>query len=137
MTIIKPLAPFFGIALLGACVAGLMPQNASVQRGKVIYAKECSHCHSPTGDGAGAASLGLGVAPPDVTGLTARNDGVFPREFVHRFVLGTLEKEDPDAAMPEFGKVGLQHASADGTPAGEVSTADMIALLDYVETIQK
>ncbi|WP_298857438.1 cytochrome c [uncultured Sulfitobacter sp.] len=137
MTLLKPLVPLACMAILGACATALTPDKSSVTRGKTIFAKECSACHGANGDGAGSASLGLGMTPPDLTGLTARNDGAFPRAFVQRFVLGQIEKEDPDAAMPEFGTVGLQHAAKDGAPAGEVTAEDMIALLDYIETIQK
>lgn len=141
----KRLIPLICIASLSACSAGWMPTKpassalnlASVERGQTIFAKECSVCHGAAGDGAGTASLGLGMTPPDLTGLTTRNDGAFPRAFVQRFVLGKIEKEDPDAAMPEFGTVGLEHAALKGTPAGEVTSQDMIALLDYLETIQK
>lgn len=141
----KLFIPLACLAALGACSTDWMPAKssqtalnlASVERGQTIFAKECSACHGASGDGAGTASLGLGMTPPDLTGLTARNDGAFPRAFVQRFVLGKIEKEDPDAAMPEFGKVGLEHAARKGTPAGEVSSEDMIALLDYMETIQQ
>lgn len=133
------------IATVGACSTGLMPAKsttpalnlASVERGQVIFAKECSACHGANADGAGTASLGLGMTPPDLTGLTARNDGTFPRAFVQRFVLGKIEKEDPDAAMPEFGTVGLEHAALKGSVAGEVSAEDMTALLDYLQTVQR
>lgn len=139
------LIPLACITVLGACSDGLVPAPssdaaltlASVTRGQTIFAQECAACHGTNGDGAGTASLGLGMAPPDLTGLTARNDGAFPRAFVQRFVLGTIEKEDPDAAMPEFGTVGLEHAALKGAKAGEVSDQDMIALLDYLETLQK
>ncbi len=126
-----------GLALLSACSQTTIDQRNAVTRGQVIYAKECSQCHGASGDGAGAASLGLGVAPPDLTGLSARNDGAYPREFVRRFVLGLLEKEDPDAAMPEFAKVGLGHVYPDGGADGEVLEADFADLIDYLETIQK
>lgn len=134
MTMLKTNVAFFGAALLGAC-ASLMPlPSESVQRGRVIFDKECAQCHGTAGSGAGPASLGLGVTPPDLTGLTARNDGVFPRTFVEWFVLGKVEKEDPDAAMPEFGEVGFEHTTVAGT---DIPASDMIALLDYLETVQK
>lgn len=133
MTFPKFFAPATALALLGACATIPAANTGSVQRGGVIFAKECSQCHGRAGDGAGPASLGLGIAAPDLTTLTARNDGIFPHAFVQRFVLGKLEKEDPDAAMPDFGTVGLEHANS----AGEVTSGDMIALLDYLETIQK
>lgn len=139
------LIPLACIAALSACTTGLLPTNssptvltlASIERGQTIFAKECSACHGVTGNGSGPASLSLAVMPPDLTGLTTRNDGAFPRAFVQRFVLGKIEKEDPDAPMPDFGTVGLEHAALKGAKAGEVSSEDMIALLDYLETIQK
>ena len=124
-------------ALLLGCNGGIPDARADVESGRAIYAKECAQCHGINGDGAGAASLGLGVVPPDLVGLTGRNDGVFPREFVRRFVLGLLEKEDPDAAMPKFGTVGLQHVYPDGGAGAEVLHTDIASLLDYLETIQQ
>lgn len=110
---------------------------ASIQRGQVIFSNECTACHGRGGAGVSPATLGLGLAPPNLTGLTARNDGAFPRAFVQRFVRGTLEKEDPDAAMPEYRKAVVQHTATNGGAAGQISDDDMIALLDYLETIQK
>jgi mono/diheme cytochrome c family protein len=121
--------------LLTGCTEGIYGAKSSVARGKSIYAKECSQCHGTDANGAGAASLGLGVPPPDLVGLTSRNDGYFPREFVRRFVLGSLQKDDPDAAMPEFGSVGMQHVHPNGGP--EALSADIDDLLDYLETIQE
>lgn len=121
---------------MAGCAQTTSFDTASVAQGKSIYAAECAHCHGTKGQGGGPASLGLGSAPPDLAGLTARNDGAFPRAFVQRFVLGLLEKEDPDAAMPDFGTIGLEHAGKD-TGATQITSEDMIALLDYLETLQK
>jgi mono/diheme cytochrome c family protein len=114
-----------------------MDQRAGIKHGQGIYLKECSQCHGTSGEGAGAASLGLGVTPPDLTGLSTGNDGAFPREFVRRYVLGLVEKTDPDAGMPEFAKVGLAHVYPKGGADGEVLEADFADLLDYLESIQK
>lgn len=124
-------------ALLSGCVGAGATGDASVERGQTVFANECVQCHGITAEGGGAASLGLGVAAPDLTGLTGRNDGYFPREFVRRFVLGSLEKDDPDAAMPKFGRVGMAHVSPNSGPGTELLDADIAALLDYLETIQR
>lgn len=124
-------------AALSACTQASMTSNQAIKRGGIIYAKECSQCHGTTATGAGAESLGLGVAAPDLTGLSARNDGAFPREFVRRFVMGLIETDDPDAPMPEFSKVGLRHVYPNGGADGEVLEADFSDLLDYLESIQK
>jgi mono/diheme cytochrome c family protein len=124
-----------GVAL-AACTTMPFGQSAEVKRGQLIYAKECSQCHGTTGEGGGAASLGLAMTPPNLTGLVTRNDGVFPREFVRRFVMGLLEKDDPSGAMPEFAKVGLRHVYPNGGADGEVLEADFEDLMDYLESIQ-
>lgn len=135
--------PSYSFILSGVCVAVLSactptssgPSHAG-KRGQLVYAKECSQCHGAKGEGGGPASLGLGVVPPDLAGLKQRNDGYFPREFVRRFVMGTLEKDDPYSAMPEFASVGLQHVYPRGGASNAVLQADFEALLDYLEAIQ-
>lgn len=124
-------------SLLSACTQGATGAGDAARKGQVIYAKECAACHGSAGQGAGDASLGLGGPAPDLTGLNARNDGYFPREFVRRFVLGLLETDDPAAAMPDFATVGLQHVYPNGGADGEVLEADIENLLDYLETIQQ
>ena len=123
-------------AFLAACTTTPNGQSAEVTRGQLIYAKECSQCHGASGEGGGDASLELAITPPNLTGLAQRNDGVFPREYVRRFVMGLLDKDDPSGAMPEFAKVGLRHVYPNGGADGEVLEADFEDLLDYLEAIQ-
>ena len=124
-------------AVLSACTESSTQTRSGANRGQFIYAKECSQCHGPRGEGAGAASFGLGEAPPDLIGLKQRNNGSFPRDFVRRFVMGVEEHDDPNSAMPEFASVGLRHVYPDGGADGEVLEGDLADLLDYLEAIQK
>lgn len=126
-----------GALLLAACSQASIDARSGVKRGQVVYEKECAQCHGTQGTGGGAASLGLGGPPPDLTGLSRRNDGHFPREFVRRFVMGQLEKDNPDAAMPDFSDVGLQHVYPKGGADGEVLESDFNDLLTYLEAIQQ
>lgn len=135
-----PPRPFLipGLCLmLAACSETSSASPEAVQRGAVIYAKECAACHGPRGGGYGAEAYGLGVAPPDLTGLEQRNDGYFPREFVRRFVMGQLERDDPASPMPDFSQVGLRHVYPEGGADGEVLETDFSDLLDYLEAIQE
>ena len=124
-------------AFLSACAPTSADPSQSGRRGQLVYAKECSQCHGANGEGDGPAAFGLGVAPPDLIGLKQRNDGYFPREFVRRFVLGMLEKDDPNSAMPDFATVGLQHVYPRGGASNAMLQADFEDLLDYLETIQE
>ncbi|MEP1768394.1 MAG: c-type cytochrome [Sulfitobacter sp.] len=127
----------FGAALVTACTSSAAINHRAIKHGQGIYLKECAQCHGITGEGGGAASLGLGDAPPNLTMLSAGNGGVFPHEFVRRYVLGLIEKTDPDAAMPEFAKTGLSHVYPNGGSDGESLEVDFTDLLDYLETLQK
>lgn len=123
-------------AVLSACTGATTMTHGIAKRGQVIYAKECSQCHGPRGEGAAVASVGLGGAPPNLTALQQSNDGVFPRDFVRRFVMGVQKNEDRNAAMPEFATVGLRHVYPNGGADGEVLEADFDDLLNYLEAIQ-
>jgi len=123
--------------LLSACTEGSVADSETVSEGQRIYAKECAACHGARGEGAGPASLSLAVVPPDLVYLKQRNDGYFPREFVSRFVMGRLEKDDPASPMPDFSAVGLRHVYPDGGADGEVLETDFANLLDYLEAIQR
>ena len=123
--------------LLSACAQASNDTTDTHQRGQLVYTKECSQCHGTRGEGGGPASLGLGVVPPDLIGLKQRNDGHFPREFVSRFVMGQLEKDDPNSPMPDFSSVGLQHVYPNGGADGEVLEADFEDLINYLESIQE
>ncbi|MGC1502698.1 MAG: c-type cytochrome [Sulfitobacter sp.] len=123
--------------LLSACTQSSSASTDTSARGQLVYAKECSQCHGAAGEGGGPASLGLAVVAPDLIGLKQRNDGYFPREFVARFVMGLLEKDDPTSPMPDFASVGLRHVYPNGGADGEVLETDLEELLDYLETIQE
>jgi len=88
------------------------------------------------GDGPIAASLG--VAVPDLTGLSARNGGVFPREVVMATIDGLNRPPHFADAMPEFGAGDLGEAviveaeEGIGTP----TPVGLIALADYLDSIQ-
>lgn len=123
--------------LLSGCSEGSIKGSEEIREGQLIFAKECSACHGARGKGAGSESLAVGVVPPDLTGLKQRNDGYFPREFVSRFIMGRLEKEDPFTAMPDFSTVGLRHVYPNGGADGEVLETDFANLLEYLEAIQE
>jgi mono/diheme cytochrome c family protein len=46
--------------------------------GKQMYKAYCASCHGKGGKGDGPAADALKVPPPDLTGLTRRNNGKFP-----------------------------------------------------------
>ncbi|MGO4909155.1 cytochrome c [Pseudorhodobacter sp. W20_MBD10_FR17] len=124
-------------AVLSACTWASTSTHGAAKRGQVVYAKECSQCHGPRGEGAGIVPVGAGVVPPNLTVLKQRNDGIFPRDFVRRFVMGVSKTDNRSVVMPKFAFVGLRHVYPNGGADGEVLEADFDDLLDYLEAIQE
>ena len=130
-----------GAVVLSTCTLGTTQTTETVAddavaRGKIVYAKECAQCHGSAGEGGGPASLGLGVVPPDLVALSARNGGVFPRAYIRQYVLGLTEDNDSAGPMPDFARVGLRHVYPNGGADGELLEADFEGMLDDLEAIQ-
>ena len=127
-----------GVLLIGlaGCVGDHRVGFAQAGTGKSVYDRQCMQCHGTEGVGAGPASLGLGVAPPGLRNLSRQNNGVFPRQDLVRIIAGYAGRDDPDAAMPEFGKHGLAYGVAE--PEDDAPTTlprKLAALLEYLESM--
>jgi len=101
----------------------------------------CSGCHGEDGRGGGQKAFGLSVEPPDLTTLSARNSGVFPRERLRRIIDGREDiKVHVDREMPVWGQIfkleaeeGLGGAEGDSTTVRE----RLEHLIDFIETLQR
>lgn len=121
------------VLALGACV-----EEPDVS-GQMLFVENCAACHGADGTGGGVAAPALSVTPPDLTTLSARNGGVFPRDYVMSTIDGFARGAHFAPDMPEFGAgdlgdvVIVETEEGIGTPI----PADLIALADYLERIQK
>ncbi len=127
------------LAGLAGCVEESVVARTDAAYGGAVYDARCAQCHGATGTDAGPTSTGPGKQPPDLRGLSARNDGVFPRDYVMQMIVGFERARDPDAAMPEFGRQGLGHVIQVEYDDGHSAPmpADLIALANYLESIQR
>lgn len=57
-------------------------RNHPVDAGKEMYSSYCAPCHGENGKGYGPAAPALKKAVPDLTSLSARNDGQYPKHLV-------------------------------------------------------
>jgi len=57
--------------------------------GSESYVFYCAPCHGKTGTGDGPMVAALRTRPADLTTLAERNGGVFPRERIEAYVIGT------------------------------------------------
>ncbi len=116
---------------IAACVAD-EPQD-----GRTAYLENCASCHGDDGKGDGPVARSLAVVAPDLTGLAARNGGVFPRDAVMSTIDGFQRAPHFNAAMPEFGAGDLGDTiivEEDGL--GTPVPMKLLVLTDYLESIQ-
>src|SRR5262245_42929517 len=107
----------FGRAALGLVVtiasissgaqalAPAVPLLTESLAGRDSFERYCASCHGPGGHGDGPVGAALKMRPPDLTALTQKNDGSFPREQVLAFVTGTARTPAAHGAsdMPVWG----------------------------------
>ncbi len=63
-------------------------QQAALTDGEELYLELCAVCHGIGGMGDGPAASALKTEVPDLTGLAAKNDGLFPRQEVEDSITG-------------------------------------------------
>ena len=85
------------------------PLIASIQ-GPALYHAYCASCHGTDAKGVGPMVPSLRVRPSDLTLISARNGGVFPKARIERIISG---EEQPAAGhgsstMPVWGPIFSQ-----------------------------
>ena len=105
--------------------------------GAAFFAQNCATCHGTGGRGGGPLAADLAAAPPDLTRLSARNDGIFPEAEALSYIWGDPENGHLARVMPQFGGTMAQDlvpVDIDGilTPTPRA----LAGLLFYLESIQ-
>ncbi|MCX7646719.1 MAG: cytochrome c [Rhodobacteraceae bacterium] len=109
-------------------------ETGNALQGAELFATYCTACHGMEGRGDGRMAPILTVRPPDLTGLAARNGGVFPTARV----VFRIDGRDPLLAhggdMPLFGEVFRGEDTAVASETGQPiltsqPIADVVAFL--------
>src|SRR5262249_3079199 len=64
-------------------LAKLKASPERVAKGHQLYRAGCALCHGEAGHGDGKEARALGIVPPDLTQIAARNHGRFPHQHVY------------------------------------------------------
>lgn len=121
------------LALLGQGRAATAQEE---RQGRMLYLQYCASCHGDTGRGTGPVSPYLTVKPADLTLITARRDGEFPREQIKRIVAGEeLPPGHGTRTMPVWGE-RLQDDVIGGVNKAAVAGGRISFLVDYLFFIQ-
>ncbi len=128
------LAAGLGLAFgLGACA--MQAEMPLPDEGAAIFNENCVVCHGETAMG-GMIEM-RGMVPPDLTRISARNGGEFPRARVLSEIDGYGRMTHEGRVMPEFG--GLLEGETVPVRVGDTLTPTprpLAALLEYLESIQ-
>lgn len=121
------------LAFMGVAVA------QEDQIGAMSFATHCVVCHGTTGVGDGEFADILTVKPADLTTLAAKNHGEFPYLRVLRTLDGRTTLRGHGVLMPVWGDVFKAEIGQSAGPFGTelLVRARLVALVDYIETLQK
>lgn len=128
-----------GAMSLIACVPVAEQDMPSATDGAVLFAENCAICHGATGlGGPGMGPDADAAIPADLTQLSLRNGGSFPRIKVLSTIDGYNRMALGDQRMPEFGgfltgePVPVDLGDGGLTPVPR----PLAALMTYLESLQ-
>jgi mono/diheme cytochrome c family protein len=132
------------VASLVAIAASLAAPAIAADRaemGASEYRMDCADCHGKAGKGDGLYSENLKAPLPDLTMLSRRNGGSFPKARVEQSIDGRLEiRAHGTRDMPAWGKEYLRRAGeyyADVPYDPEAYVRERVtALAGYLERLQ-
>lgn len=107
-----------------------------VTRGQASFRVHCTGCHGESAGGDGPMVGFLKIRPPDLTLLTRRHAGGFPRDRVAAAIDGREEIPGHGARrMPVWG-ITFQQLDRDADRAGEVQEriVDLVAFLESIQS---
>lgn len=137
---------FVAFVALSACVANVDDGRARIEPlardltalGREEFHRACAPCHGADARGGGPVAAALRTPPPDLTTLTLRNGGTFPRQRL----LAVLTEE---VVVPAHGSREMPVWSARFAPADTGATAAAAlyvrrwieAITSYIASLQR
>lgn len=113
--------------------------SADEKVGQQTFLQNCATCHGISARGDGPMTGALMTQPPDLTRLTANNEGVFPTVRVVFRIDGRDPVMSHGGSMPMFGYMFDGKSAAldaeDGTPI--LTSEMMVDVVKYLESIQR
>jgi mono/diheme cytochrome c family protein len=125
--------PLLALALLAT------PATAQdIDRGARLFAQNCAVCHGAGLRGDGPMAELLVTAPPDLTRIAARYDGVFPQAGMAWKIDGRDPIVSHGGDMPLFGFVFSEMSEVLRSPGGQtvLTSPEVIDLVAYLESVQ-
>jgi mono/diheme cytochrome c family protein len=135
------LAMIFIVTFVNPYAGAALAADKKATPGRVEFLVHCATCHGIKGKGDGTVAEFLTLNPIDLTQLSKRNGGVFPRERTTSVIDGRAQvRVHGPRDMPVWGDQFKSEAASShaGKAAQELIVKRRIkALVDYLETIQQ
>jgi mono/diheme cytochrome c family protein len=114
-----------------------LEQTWLVRAGRRDFEKLCASCHGLEGLGDGSASVAKGDVPSDLTKISGRRGGVFPRaEIAERIDGRRAPPVHGTRTMPVWGE-RLERDYAQFEKADELAGARIDAIVTFLEALQQ
>ena len=113
---------------------------APADRGRGQITDNCAACHGVGGKGDGTVAEFLTINAADLTQMSSRNGGIFPRQRAIEVIDGRAQVSvHGERDMPVWGDWFKFEADSDGagTKTEKVVRERITALVDYLESIQQ
>jgi hypothetical protein len=105
--------------------------------GRHLFEVYCSGCHGLDGHGRGSVQPYIAARPPDLTQISTRNGGAFPKERVFRTIDGQFDSPAPNTRhMPIWGYDLFTGEGDDETAHQQVLDMEH-RIVTYVESLQE
>ena len=110
-----------------------------VDRGARLVQENCAVCHGAGLRGDGPMAELLVVVPPDLTRISARYGGVFPRAGMAWKIDGRDPILSHGGDMPLFGFVFSEMSVVLSSPGGQtvLTSPEVVDILAYLESVQE
>ena len=127
------------IVALGGSAALAQDAADVYAAGRDEYLVACSACHGEAADGKGELATMFTTQIPDLTGISLRNDGVFPMLRVIQTIDGRAVIVAHGNPMPLFGSRFSAEADSDGAVLGAeaIARGRVLELALYIQSIQQ
>jgi mono/diheme cytochrome c family protein len=111
-------------------------QTTAWFNGRMEFMDHCAACHGADGKGHGPVAAVMAIKLPDLTGLSKRNGGEFPYDYVAKSIDGRkLPKSHGNLEMPIWGQ---RYSEGRNDRVGQTEVhAHIYELMVYLQTIQE
>lgn len=113
--------------------------SQDIDRGARLFVENCAVCHGAGLQGDGPMAELLVTAPPDLTRISERYGGTFPRAGMAWKIDGRDPILSHGGDMPLFGFVFSEMSAVIRSPGGQtvLTSPEVIDLVAYLESVQE